>query len=336
MRSRGCGLAAAVVTLVLGADVVAQAPKAPVWSPRVWLHAHNCYPDDGHGATRLARALASTRGTVAIEQDVVWDAARRQTVVSHDTELDGHEPTLEDHFFAAVSARLDRALEARATASWPLIVLHLDFKTNEPEHHAAIWSLLGRYERWLTTAPRVEASAGVQALTLGPLLVLTEQGEGQERAFHDAVSPGERLRLFGTVPTPAPPEGRSAEARAALAAAAAPEELVPSGATNYRRWTNHAWGVVEEGGPPRASAWTPSDQARLAALVRRAHALGLWLRFYTLNGHPDGREGWTEGYNFGTLAAVTTRWEAAIAAGVDFIATDQYEAFSETRARVVR
>ena len=336
MRGRWGGLAAVVVTLAVGADATAQAPKAPVWSPQVWLHAHNCYPDDGHGADRLARALASARGTVAIEQDVVWDAARRQSVVSHDTELDGREPALEEHFFAAVSARLDRALEARATATWPLIVLHLDFKTNEPEHHAAIWSLLGRYERWLTTAPRVDAAGGVQALTLGPLLVLTEQGEGQEKAFHDAVAPGARLRIFGTVPTPAPPEGLSVEARAALAAATAPEVLVPSGATNYRRWTNHAWGVVEEGGPPRAGAWTPADEARLAALVRRARALGLWLRFYTLNGHPKGHEGWTEGYNFGTLAAVTTRWEAAIAAGVDFIATDQYEAFSETRARVVR
>ena len=336
MRGRWGGLAAVVVTLAVGADATAQAPKAPVWSPQVWLHAHNCYPDDGHGADRLARALASARGTVAIEQDVVWDAARRQSVVSHDTELDGREPALEEHFFAAVSARLDRALEARATATWPLIVLHLDFKTKEPEHHAAIWSLLGRYERWLTTAPRVDAAGGVQALTLGPLLVLTEQGEGQEKAFHDAVAPGARLRIFGTVPTPAPPEGLSVEARAALAAATAPEVLVPSGATNYRRWTNHAWGVVEEGGPPRAGAWTPADEARLAALVRRARALGLWLRFYTLNGHSDGHEGWTESYNFGTLAAVTTRWEAAIAAGVDFIATDQYEAFSETRARVVR
>jgi hypothetical protein len=35
-----------------------------------------------------------------------------------------------------------------------IIVLHLDFKTNEAEHHDAVWSLLGRYEAWLTTAER--------------------------------------------------------------------------------------------------------------------------------------------------------------------------------------
>lgn len=325
-----------MVALVTGADAAVQAPQAPAWSPQVWLHAHNCYPDNGYGTDRLARALASARGTVAIEQDVVWDSARRQSVVSHDTELDGREPTLEEHFFSAVSARLDRALEARATASWPLMVLHLDFKTNEPEHHAAIWSLLGRYERWLTTAPRVEAAAGAQALALGPLLVLTEQGEGQQRAFHDAVAPGARLRIFGTVPAPAGSEGDALEVRMAKAVAAPPERLIPSGMTNYRRWTNHSWATVEEGGPPRAGAWTDADRRRLEALVRRAHDLGLWIRFYTLNGHPPNDEGWSDGYNVGSRDAVALRWRAAIAAGVDFIATDQYEAFSETRAGTVR
>ena len=130
MRSRWSRLAAVVATLVLGVDATAQAPTAPSWSPQVWLHAHNCYPDDGRGADRLARALAAARGTVAIEQDVVWDATRDQSVVSHDPELDGREPTLEEHFFAAVTDRLDRALALRATATWPILVLHLDFKTN--------------------------------------------------------------------------------------------------------------------------------------------------------------------------------------------------------------
>ncbi len=313
---------------------LASAPSEPVaaWAPRVWLHAHNCYPDEGRGADRLRRALAAARGTVAIEQDVVWDARRRQPVVSHDTELDGTEPTLEAHFFEALAPRLDRALAADDTAAWPLVVLHLDFKTNEPEHHAAIWALLGRYERWLTTAPRVTDAATPQPLSRGPLLVLTEQGEGQEAVFHDAVPVGARLRLFGTVPAPAADGDAPPEVRMAKAVAAAPDRLIPSGATNYRRWTNHAWAVVEAGGPPRAGEWTLADRARLDALVTRAHALGLWLRFYTLNGHEPNDLGWTAGYNFGTLDAVRPRWQAAIDAGVDFIATDQYEAFSETRA----
>lgn len=331
MRAVSWGLGVAFVASALGLAAGPPQPE-PAWAPRVWLHAHNCYPDEGRGADRLSRALAATRGAVAIEQDVVWDARRGQSVVSHDTELDGGEPTLEAHFFDALTARLDRALASRETATWPLVVLHLDFKTNEPEHHAAIWALLGRYERWLTTAPRVAASGEPQPLSPGPLLVLTEQGEGQERLFHDAVPVGAPLRIFGTVPVPAAPNEDPHEVRMAKAAAAAPESLIPTGATNYRRWTNHAWAVVEEGGPPRAGAWTVADGTRLDALVARAHALGLWLRFYTLNGHGPNDAGWSEGYNFGSLEAVRPRWRAALEAGVDFVATDQYEAFSEARA----
>ena len=35
--------------------------------------------------------------------------------------------------------------------------------------------------------------------------------------------------------------------------------------------------------------------------------------------------GWTPSYNFGSLEAATIRWRAAQSAGVDFIASDQYE-----------
>lgn len=334
MRGVRWGVAGMIVAAALG---VASAPTqlSTTWTPRVWLHAHNCYPDEGRGADRLSRALAATRGTVAIEQDVVWDTRRQQPVVSHDTELDGTEPTLEAYFFEALAPRLDRALAARDTSAWPIVVLHLDFKTNEPEHHAAIWALLGRYERWLTTAPRITSPAA-QPLSLGPLLVLTEQGEGQERTFHDVVPVGGRLRLFGTVPAPAGDAARTPAERAARAVAIAPEVLIPGGATNYRRWSNHSWGVVEAGGPPGAGAWTPADDARLRAVVRRAHEVGLWLRFYTLNGHAPNDAGWTDGYNFGSIDAVRTRWRAAVAAGVDFIATDQYEDFSGARAETAR
>jgi hypothetical protein len=176
MRAARWGLAGVLVVAALG---LASAPTSGAWTPRVFLHAHNCYPDEGRGADRLARALAATRGTVAIEQDVAWDAGRRQPVVSHDTELDGSEPTLEAHFFGSLAPRLDRALAAGDTAAWPLVVLHLDFKANEPAHHAA--------------------------------------------------------------------------------------------------------------------------------------RLGLWLRFYTLNGHEPNDAGWTAGYSFGTLDAVRPRWQAAIA-----------------------
>jgi hypothetical protein len=67
--------------------------------------------------------------------------------------------------------------------------------------------------------------------------------------------------------------------------------------------------------------------------VTRAHDAGLWIRFYTLNGtRPDEPSlGWDPSYNFGSREAVALRWRAAIEAGVDFVATDQYEAFAAGR-----
>ena len=87
-------------------------------------------------------------------------------------------------------------------------------------------------------------------------------------------------------------------------------------------------------GQPRAGDWTQKDMQRLQDLVDHAHALGLWIRFYTLNGHDHAEEasqGWEAGYNFGSREKVLIRWRAAIQAGVDFVATDQYEAFAEVK-----
>ena len=67
-----------------------------------------------------------------------------------------------------------------------------------------------------------------------------------------------------------------------------------------------------------------------------AHDAGLWIRFYTLNGHSTEhgeRMGWTPGYNFTSLDAARIRWRAAIAAGVDFVATDQYEDYAQISSR---
>jgi hypothetical protein len=289
------------------------------------LHAHNCYPEDGRWADRIDRALGTGRSPIAIEQDLVWSGAR--IVVSHGGTLTGTEPTLEQYFFARVAPTLDRLLNERRTETWPAMILHFDFKTNEPAHHRAVWDLLGRYERWLTTAPRTRDDVA-QPLTLGPLLVLTENGEGQSRSFYDDVPVGGRLRIFGTVPAPPAPAG-SRDAQLNAAVSAPPSTLIPAGQTNYRRWTNFPWTVVERGGQAEAGDWTPDDAARLDAIVDRAHALGLWVRFYTLNGHaPEQGQGWTASYNFGTLERAKVRWRAAIEAGVEFIATDQYEALA--------
>lgn len=325
----------AVLTVVLFALTVwpdaARGPLAP--GGRVWLHAHNCYPDAGRGVDRLWRAVGAARGPVAIEQDLVWDPARQASVVAHGLPVNGAEPTLADHFFATLAPLLDRALADGRTTTWPVMVLHLDFKTNEPAHHEAVWQLLQAHARWLTTAPRTADPDEVRPLTPGPLLVLTEAGAGQEARFHDAVRVGDRLLVFGTVPPRPLPEAATAAARAAAAVAAHPRDLIPLPATNYRRWTNHSWAVVEAGGPPQAGAWTAVDRRRLEALTARAHAAGLWIRFYTLNGHAANDEGWSDGYNFGGVEPAGVRWRAAIDAGVDFVATDQYEAFAEALRR---
>jgi len=305
----------------------------PLLRQRPLLHAHNCYPEDGQWRDRLDRALATGVSRLAIEQDLAWSPASGgrpgRSVVSHDRELSGTEPTLEQHFFARVRPLMERALSENRQEQWPLLVLHLDFKSNEPDHHQAVWDLLVRHRQWLTTAERVADPAAVTPFRPGPLLVLTENGPGQEAAFSDRLSIGDRLLVFGTTPSPALLLPDDPEGRAQVLATVTPATLVPWPATNYRRWTNFAWQVVELGGQTQAGDWTPSEAARLDAIVKRAHDQGLWIRFYTLNGHDAGaNRGWSAGYNFGTAAAVNERWKAAIAAGVDFVATDQYEDFA--------
>ena len=55
-------------------------------------------------------------------------------------------------------------------------------------------------------------------------------------------------------------------------------------------------------------------------------SLGYWVRFYTLDGfRPADDQGWGNYYNFGSKDAAIARWKAAVEAGVNFIATDQYE-----------
>jgi len=144
--------------------------------------------------------------------------------------------------------------------------------------------------------------------------VMTGDQDEQQAAFYDRVPAGGTLRLFGAIhraATGAPP--------------------IPPVRTNYRRWSNNPWSVVEPEGQPKSGAWTPEDEARLVSAVRAAHDAGLWIRFYTLNGHDpaDVSGGWSASYNFGSLAAARERWQAAIKAGVDFVAVDQYEEFAK-------
>jgi hypothetical protein len=299
--------------------------------PGPLLHAHNAYPEHGRWADRIDRALATGLRPMAIEQDIAWfpgSGTAGRSVVLHDLPAAGQEPTLEAYFFDRLRPMMEAALAAPQPATWPLVVLHLDFKSNERAHHQAVWDLLGRHERWLTTATRVTGDQ-LQPFTVGPLLVLTENGSGQAAVFHDEVPVGGRLRLFGSVAPAALSSSTDREAQLDAAVSASPDVLIPAGRTNYRRWVNFSWNVVERGGQIRAGAWTDDDDRRLRAIVSRAHELGLWVRFYTLNGHAAGQgDNWTASYNFGSAETVLPRWRAAVRAGVDFIATDQYEEFA--------
>jgi hypothetical protein len=268
---------------------------------RVLLDAHNCYTENGRWGDRIERALQQGL-PIAIEQDLAWFQGK--SILTHQKNFTGAEPGMKEYFFERIRPIVENELRSGDKNRWPVIVLNLDFTTEEPEHHRAIWQLLGEYESWLTTAKKNGDQP--EKLDKKPILVLTGMNDVQEQTFHTAVPDGARLRVFGAAHPGAP-------------------------ATNYRRWSNNPWSVVEEGGQNKAGEWTKADREKLEQLVKDAHKRKLWIRFYTLNGHApelSATNGWTRSYNFGSLEAVQERWRAAIKAGVDFIATDQYEDFA--------
>ena len=306
----------------------AQDPPELFHGSKPIVDAHNCYPYEGRWADRIDRALG-TGSPVGIEQDLAWsvDAASGlgRVVVSHSSKTTGREPTLKDYFFEHVRPLVERALRENDRSRWPLIVVHFDIKDNRAELHHAVWNLLGAYESWITTALKTADDHKLARLDVKPLLVLTEDNDAQEKVFFNQVPLGSKLRLFGSAHTSTIP-GASDRERAHAAATLPPEALLADRPTNYRRWWNSSWQVVEEGGQRAAGEWTARSEKRLRALVDHAHKLGFCIRFYTLDGFAatDNR-GWDEGYNFGSLQAVRARWRAAISARVDLIATDQYE-----------
>jgi len=290
---------------------------------RVLMDAHNCYPYDGAWADRIERAL-KTGTPLAIEQDLFWYTDKRTgrswSVVSHGSPSHGNEPTLRNYFFERIRPIMENALRAGNRGDWPLITLNLDFKSDEPAHHAAVWKLLKEYEEWICTAERIADNHAVMPLTVKPLLVFTGEANSQERDFHDIVPIGEKLLVFGAVHVSVKNPMSS------------PDVLVPGSASNYRRWWNNSWDVVEQGGQRKSGPWTVQDATRLQNLVKHAHERGLWIRFYTLDGLADRdlrKSGWDKDYNFGSKEKASIRWRASMDAGVDYIATDQYEDLAE-------
>jgi hypothetical protein len=292
------------------------------------VDAHNCYPYEGQWANRIDRAL--TAGfPVSIEQDMAWyvDPAtgKGRAVISHSDKPKGPEPELRDYFFEKVRPIVEAALKDGDRSKWPVLILHFDFKDVRTELLRAVWDTLGTYESWIVTAPKTDNPYHLEPLDPKPILVVTEDSDAQAKVFYDDLPIGVRLRLFGSAHTTKIPGSTSAE-RAHAAVIMTPAQLLTEKPTNYRRWWNNSWAVVEEGGQHNAGEWTAADNRRLRSLVDYAHQQGFWIRFYTLDGFaPADDQGWGQSYNFGSREAVLPRWHAAWDAGVDFIATDQYE-----------
>jgi len=304
--------ALAICSVPLGAQ-----QSAP--GSRTVMDAHNCYPYFEWWSDRIDRALSA--GTpLAIEQDLAWHTdpktGRSWSVVTHGEPTYGNEPTMDHYFFDRVRPIVQKALRDGNHGNWPLITLNLDFKDDKPEHLAAVLALLRKYQPWLTTAVKGAQAEDVQPLDVKPILVLTGEPDAQQAVFYDQLQTGDRVLLFGAIPT----EDKDPSAT--------PEAIDPTKATNYRRWWNNPWKVVEAAGQPNAGEWTTAKMSRLRALVERAHANGLWIRFYTLDGATKPQlscNGWFHDYNFGSLDRARVRWRAAIAAHVDYVASDQYE-----------
>ena len=334
MRRNGISVIALSITLALSSfSALAQAPDLDFLNHnQPILDAHNCYPYEGQWNDRIQRALNSGF-PVSIEQDLAWyvDPAtgKGRVVVSHTPHPTGKEPTLEDYFFKQVSPVVAKIIAENKRSEWPLIVLHFDFKDNQTPLLQAVWQVLGQHEDWLSTAVKTSDPAKLSPIDRKPILVVTEESDEQQRVFYDALPVGGRLRLFGSAHTHPTPGNMTKEQLQHWAVTVSPEELLNEKPTNYRRWWNSSWYAVEEGGAPGAGDWTEADNRRLRALTDHAHAMGYWARFYALDGFaPADDQGWGMSYNFGSREAVVLRWKAAIAAGVNFIPTNQYEALA--------
>jgi hypothetical protein len=293
---------------------------------RVMIMAHNAFPKDGKWNDRLDRALQS--GTpLGIEIDLVYSGGK--SFINTTKNLTGHEPTLKSYFFERVRPMVEKAIRDGSQSNWPIITLFLDIGNDPVEHLEAIAQTLKEYEPWLTSARKPKDDSSIADLDLKPLMVVVEDktNDVKQKYFYDRLPVGGKVTVFGTAPKFDPASMGISKADIPNMLAKVPlDKMFPVKANTYRRWSSTPWDIVEVGDKMNASAWGPEQAARLKAFVDYGHKLGYLVGLYALDAFTDEtNQGWSAGYNFGSMDVVRPRWIAAAKTGADFISTDQYE-----------
>lgn len=327
MKKISLVLLSIVASLAIAAKV-SSSPFAP--GARTLVLAHNAYPDDGKYADRLDRAIASGVPFV-VEEDLVWVDGRSLLIHNAKAAVPA-SPTLESYFFPKVQPIVEKALKAGNKGDWPLITLYLDIKNDPEEHLQAISKVLDKYDAWLTKAAKTSDISKQSPLELKPMMVILEDKKDdiKQAFFYDRVPAGGKIRAFGSPtkfddnPTNVPKTARAERFAAMLKVE--PEQLLTQHADNYHRWFGADWAFIELCGPAHGNDWNAAAEARLKHFVDYGHSLGYLVSLYAVNGFSDAQnQGWTAEFNFGSPEAARIRWNAAVKARADFIATDQYE-----------
>lgn len=255
---------------------------------------------------------ARKAGLSAFELDLAWSEALGRTVISHETKLDGSEPTFEEYFFAPLLPELRRSPPGE-----PGILLLLDFKKDHPGPVKEVHELLNRHRDLLTT-PGKRGDDPIQTpLRFQPLTVILTGDNAAIAQFEKLTPQGEPYLAMGNRE---PVERKFQESVAAY---------FPEPATAFYRVFNFEWKHIERDRNSEAGAFTVAERTRLDALVKTAHAKGYWVRTWTLNATSLA---WGSNQNFGSRQALLERWRAALESGVDMIATDEYELAGELLA----
>jgi len=292
----------ALVCTSLFIQAVSPAPAGD-YPARWFLNAHNCYPAEGRGADRLARARRA--GISAIEIDLAWSDARKRAVITHTAKLNGGEPLIDDYLLAPILPELRKMPVDR-----PGILVIFDFKDHEAGTVREVYDLLQRLRSLVTTCGKRGESPADSPMRWRPLTVLLSGDPQAIAAYEQMTPPGDAYLAMGNRE---PPENKFRENV---------EDYFPQPATAFYRVFNFNWAHVEKTRNNEAGPFTPAKRARLDALVTAAHRKGYWSRAWTLNATSQA---WSPEDNFSSNDALLERWRAAAAAGLENIATDEYE-----------